>query len=82
MKAMKYFILADAGKKIGNDPNKYQNAQILADTYKLFAENILAAKESAGEKETNRMTQYITMLETFLKEYGVFYTSNFKLTQR
>jgi AAA+ superfamily predicted ATPase len=80
-KAMKYFILADAGKKIGNDPNKYQNAQILADTYKLFAENILAVKESAGEKETNRMTQYITMLETFLKEYGVFYTSNFKLVK-
>ena len=36
-KAMKYFILADAGKKIGNDPNKYQNAQILTDTYKIFA---------------------------------------------
>ena len=78
-KAMKYFILADAGKKIGNDPNKYQNAQILADTYKLFAEHILATKDNAGEKETNRMTQYITMLENFLKEYGVFYTSNFKL---
>ena len=78
-RAMKYFILADAGKKIGNDPNKYQNAQILADTYKLFAEHILATKDNAGEKETNRMTQYVTMLETFLKEYGVFYTSNFKL---
>ena len=78
-RAMKYFILADAGKKIGNDPNKYQNAQILADTYKLFAEHILATKDNAGEKETNRMTQYITMLENFLKEYGVFYTSNFKI---
>ncbi len=78
-RAMKYFILADAGKKIGNDPNKYQNAQILTDTYKLFAEHILATKDNATEKETNRMTQYITMLETFLKEYGVFYTSNFKI---
>jgi ATPases of the AAA+ class len=78
-RAMKYFILADAGKKIGNDPNKYQNAQILADTYKLFAEHILATKDNTSEKETNRMTQYITMLETFLKEYGVFYTSNFKI---
>ncbi|MBO4653652.1 MAG: AAA family ATPase [Lachnospiraceae bacterium] len=78
-RAMKYFILADAGKKIGNDPNKYQNAQILTDTYKLFAEHILATKDNATEKETNRMTQYITMLETFLKEYGVFYTSNFKV---
>ena len=80
-KAMKYFILADAGKKIGNDPNKYQNAQILADTYKLFAEHILAVKDSVNEKETNRMTQYVTMLENFLKEYGVFYTSNFKIVK-
>ena len=78
-KAMKYFILADAGKKIGNDPNKYQNAQILTDTYKIFAEHILATKDSVNEKETNRMTQYVTMLENFLKEYGVFYTNNFKV---
>ncbi len=78
-KAIKYFILADAGRKIGNDPNKYQNAQILADTYRLFAEHILATKENVNEKETNRMTQYMNMLENFLKEYGVFYTNNFKV---
>ncbi|MDO4318628.1 MAG: AAA family ATPase [Lachnospiraceae bacterium] len=74
-KALKYFILADAGKKIGNDPYQYQNAQILVDTYRLFGEHLLAVTAIAGEEANRRFTGYMQMLENFLKEYGVFYTS-------
>ena len=78
-KALKYFILADAGKKIPNDPYTSQNAQILVDTYKAFGQVILAAQEAVDEKQVSRMSQYTQMLETFLKEYGVFYTNQFKI---
>ncbi len=80
-KAMKYFILADAGKKIPNDPYMGQNAQILADTYKAFGQLILASQKETDEKQVARMSQYTQMLETFLKEYGVFFTNQFKVVK-
>lgn len=80
-KALKYFILADAGKKIPNDPYFGQNAQILVDTYKAFGQAILAAQENTDEKQVARMSQYTQMLENFLKEYGVFYTNQFKVVK-
>ncbi|MCQ2422355.1 MAG: AAA family ATPase [Lachnospiraceae bacterium] len=80
-KALKYFILADAGKKIPNDPYMGQNAQILVDTYKAFGQLILSSQPSADEKQVARMSQYTQMLEMFLKEYGVFYTNQFKLVR-
>ena len=80
-KALKYFILADAGKKIPKDPYMGQNAQILVDTYKAFGQMILASQEKADEKQVSRMSQYTQMLETFLKEYGVFYTNQFKMVR-
>ncbi len=78
-RTLKYFILADAGRKIGNDPYRYQNAQILVDTYRMFGQQLLAVLPQVDEKETNRLSQYMAMLEAFLKEYGVFYTSNLKV---
>ncbi|MBO4697406.1 MAG: AAA family ATPase [Lachnospiraceae bacterium] len=78
-KALKYFILADAGKKIPHDPYKSQNAQILVDTYKAFGQLILSVQETMDEKQVARMSQYTQMLDNFLKEYGVFYTNQFKL---
>lgn len=80
-RALKYFILADAGRKIGSDPYKCQNAQILVDTYKLMGQQLLAVLKEADAKAVNRMSQYILMLETFLKEYGVFYTNNMKVVK-
>ncbi|MBO4484054.1 MAG: AAA family ATPase [Lachnospiraceae bacterium] len=80
-KALKYFILADAGKKIPNDPYMGQNAQILVDTYKAFGQHILSQQTEADEKQVSRMSQYTQMLETFLKEYGVFYTNQFKVVR-
>ncbi len=80
-RAVKYFILADAGRKIGNDPYKAQNAQILVDTYKLLGQHLLSVLKEADTRAVNRMSQYVLMLENFLKEYGVFYTSNMKVVK-
>lgn len=80
-KALKYFILADAGKKIPSDPYMGQNAQILVDTYKAFGQMILATQKETDEKQVARMSQYTQMLENFLKEYGVFFTNQFKVVR-
>jgi SpoVK/Ycf46/Vps4 family AAA+-type ATPase len=71
--AFKYFVLADAGRKIPNDRNGYQNAQLLYDVYKLLGQRIIAAHSDNHDRETRRLTDYTRMLELFLKEYGVFY---------
>ncbi len=77
-KVLKYFILADAGRKIGNDPYQYQNAQILVDTYRLFGQHLMAVTSVVDEEANRRFTLYMNMLEAFLKEYGVFYVSSMK----
>ncbi|MBQ8281715.1 MAG: AAA family ATPase [Lachnospiraceae bacterium] len=76
--SLKYFVLADAGQKIPNDPNRYQNAQILYDVYKLLGQTIIACHEENHERETKRLTDYTKMLEAFLKEYNVFYAGSKK----
>lgn len=79
--ALKYFVLADAGRKIPNDPNGYQNAQILADVYKLLGQIIIACHKDNHERETKRFTDYTRMIELFLKEYGVYYIGTQKKFQ-
>ncbi len=76
--SLKYFVLADAGRKIPNDRNRHQNAQILVDTYKLLGQSVIACHGNNAEKETRRFTEYTRMLEGFLKEYGVYYVGTGK----
>ena len=69
--AMKYFILADAGRKIPND--KYQNkkAKFLADTYRELGQSYIADNEDSGEPEVNTMSKYCVMLDNQLREFGL-----------
>lgn len=77
---IKYAVLADAGHKISPDPYRNQKAQIMVDTYKLFGQTMLASyTEEAGRETMSQYTAYITMLESFLKEYAVFYAGDQKL---
>ena len=78
-KGLKYFVLADAGRKVGNDPYRYQTAQILVDTYRAFGNAIMSLSEKVPELGVHRFTSYMDMLEKFLKEYGVFYVSTQKV---
>lgn len=77
---IKYAVLADAGHKISPDPYGNQKAQIMVDTYKLFGQTMLASyTEEAGRETMSKYTAYITMLEKFLREYGVFYAGDQKM---
>lgn len=69
--AMKYLTLADAGRKIPKD--KYQNkkAKFLSDTFRELGQCYISCMPQAGEKEVERLTAYCTMLDSFLKEYGL-----------
>lgn len=77
---LKYAVLADAGHKINPDPYKNQKAQIMADTFKLFGETMLAVQEPEVDKVTmSRFTSYTERLVKFLKEYGVYYAGDQKM---
>jgi AAA+ superfamily predicted ATPase len=79
---IKYAVLADAGQKIAADPYKNQKAQILLDTYKVFGQAFIAMSNGEPTEPTAKAyTEYIKLLEDFLKEYGVFYTDSQKFVR-
>lgn len=69
--ALKYFVLADAGRKIKGDIYGNKKAKYLADTYRLIGQNYLAGNDTAGDKEINALSKYCMMLDDYLKEYGL-----------
>lgn len=68
---LKYFVLADAGRKIKGDIYGNKKAKHLADTYRLIGQNYLAGNDTAGDKEINALSKYCMMLDDYLKEYGL-----------
>ena len=78
---LKHFVLADAKKTIDNDPFSHQKAQILVDTYSLFGQTLISCHDTdrTDEQPITHFTDYISMLESFLKEYGMLKTSRDKL---
>ncbi len=78
---IKYAVLADAGKKIKGDLYRHQKAQILLDTYTLFGQSFVASHKESIDDASKRLTEYLERLTKFLKEYGVFFTSNIKMYQ-
>ena len=74
----KYAVLADAGRKISPDPFHNQKAQLLYDTYSQFGQLIVANKPEVSSGAVQRYTQYMQMLDKFLREYGVNFTSSIK----
>ena len=53
--AMKYFILANAGRKIKADRYDSKEAKLLAETYRELGQNYLAFNEQATEIEINAL---------------------------
>lgn len=68
---LKYFVLADAGRKIKGDIYDNKKAKYLTETYRLIGQNYLAGNESASDKEINALSGYCMMLDDYLKEYGL-----------
>lgn len=69
--SLKYCVLADAGKKIPKDRYKNKKARKLTETFRSLGQCYLAANPVAGEREVNALTSYMTMIDDFLKEYGL-----------
>jgi len=80
---LKHFVLADAKKVPASDPYHYQKAQFLTDTFKAFGQILISChgEESADQISVEHLTSYTAMLETFLKEYGVWKPSAEKFYQ-
>lgn len=71
-RALKYFVLADAGNKMEDPVYRRKKAMTLVETYRLLGQNYIAQDERATDEETCRLSEYMRMLENFLKEYGLF----------
>lgn len=69
--ALKYFVLADAGRKIKNDKYHNKKAKTLVDTYKALGQAYVADNEEAGEKEIGILSRYCVMLDNYLKDFGL-----------
>lgn len=68
---LKYFIVADAGRKIQGDKYKNKKAKFLVDTYKELGQRYIAENELAGNKEIEILSKYCVMLDNNLKQYGL-----------
>ena len=68
---LKYFIVADAGRRIKNDKYNNKKAKFLVDTYKEIGQLYIAENELAGNKEIELLSKYCVMLDNNLKQYGL-----------
>lgn len=77
---LKFAVLADAGKKIANDPFHGQKAMVIYDAFGLFGQMLLAvhAKEP-DTAESAFYTAYMDRMEKFLREYAVWYSGSQKI---
>lgn len=68
---LKYFVLADAGRKIPSDPYHHGKARNLTLQYRKLGENYLAQTDHPGDKAVDLLTEYLIMMDRFLKDYGL-----------
>lgn len=69
---VKYFVLADAAKRVPDDVFRHKKAQKLADTYRKLGQMFVACNDLVTVEEIEHLTAYCKMIEDFLKEYGLF----------
>lgn len=71
-RALKFFVLADAGGKMTDTVYKKKKAITLVETYRLLGQTYIAQDDRTTEKEIKLLSSYMKVLEDFLKEYGLF----------
>lgn len=72
---LKYAVLADAARKVNPDPYRGQKAMLFYDIFKLFGQTMLSVQqEEAGGVTMSRFTAYMNRMESFIKEYAVWYS--------
>ena len=68
---LKYFVLADAGRKIPNDRYDNKKAKFLVETMRAIGQNYIAISPEPSEKEIDALTRYLLAFDKFLKEYAL-----------
>lgn len=67
--ALKGFVLCDAGRKLGDDRKR---ANELVNTFRALGQEFAACNDVTSEQEIKLLTDYMAVLERFLKEYGLY----------
>ena len=76
--AIKYFILADAGRRVKNDPNRHQKTAYLVTTYEEAGKMI--ASMAGNKAVADAAAAYVKMLDKFIEGYGLFRNKNVKIS--
>lgn len=69
--SFKYFVLADAGRKIKGDRYDNKKAKQLSAFYRALGQDFIAQNEHNDDAKINLMSKYCVMLDNYLKEYGL-----------
>ena len=76
--AMKYFVLADAGRKVKDDPYRHQKTAYLIQTYDELGKAISAME--ASKEVGDAAAAYVKMLDKFVEGYGLFRNKNVRIS--
>ena len=68
--SLKYFVLADAGRKVENDPYRHQKTAYLIQTYDDLGKAM--ASLSTDKAAADAAAAYVKMLDKFVEGYGLF----------
>ena len=69
--SLKYFVLADAGKKLPGHDDSGRMAMVCYDAFEVFGQTMLASRRrDASDAAVSRFTVYVGMLEKFIREYA------------
>ena len=76
--AVKYFILADAGRKVKNDPYRNLKTAYLIQTYDELGK---AMTMLSGSRDVEKAAAaYVKMLDKFIEGYGLFRNKNVRIS--
>ena len=79
--SFKYFVLADAGRKVINDPYNHKKTVALIGTYEEIGKALLVSSQSRNPAASEALSSYIKMLDKFVQEYGLFRNTNRRIIQ-
>ena len=71
-KALKYFVLADAAHKLEKSPVKGTVSDYLLVTYQELGQAFIACNDVTTDREVKMLTDFLLMVEKFMKEYGIY----------
>ena len=67
--ALKCFVLCDAGRKLNDDKKRANN---LVNTFRALGQEFVACNDVMSEQEVKLLTDYLSVMEKFLKDYGLY----------